>query len=177
MPRNNGSEIKSGNDLWCKAKQLIPGGNMLLSKRPERFLPEKWPSYYDKAKGINVWDIEGKKYIDMSIMGIGTNILGYGHNDVDQAVLDVVAKGNMSTLNCPEEVALAEKLIELDPWAEMVKFARTGGEANAISIRIARAYTGKDKIAICGYHGWHDWYLACNLQDFNSLNDHLLPRY
>ena len=75
----------------------------------------------------------------------------------------------MSTLNCPEEVALAEKLIELHDWADMVRFARTGGEANAISIRIARAATGRDKIAICGYHGWHDWYLSANLSDGDNL--------
>jgi len=81
----------------------------------------------------------------------------------------------MSTLNCPEEVGLAEKLIELHPWADMVRFARTGGEANSIAIRIARACSGREKIAICGYHGWHDWYLSANLSDSSNLGDHLLP--
>jgi glutamate-1-semialdehyde 2,1-aminomutase len=111
----------------------------------------------------------------MSIMGIGTNILGYGHPEVDDAVMQTIRAGNMSTLNCPEEVYLAEKLVELHPWADMVRFARSGGEANAIAIRIARAATGKDKVAICGYHGWHDWYLSANLGDDKSLDGHLLP--
>lgn len=167
--------MRTGQELYEKAKTLIPGGTMLLSKRPEMFLPEHWPSYFSKAKGCEVWDLDGKKYIDMSIMGIGTNTLGYGRQEVDNSVRSVTDKGNMSTLNCPEEVWLAEKLIEINPWADMVRFARTGGEANAIAIRIARAVTGKDKVAICGYHGWHDWYLAANLNKGDNLSNHLLP--
>jgi glutamate-1-semialdehyde 2,1-aminomutase len=167
--------MNSGQKLYQKAKSLIPGGTMLLSKRPEMFLPDAWPSYFSKANGCYVWDLDNRKYIDMSIMGIGTNILGYGQAEVDQAVKQSVAKGNMSTFNCPEEVHLAEKLVELHPWSNMVRFARSGGEANAIAIRIARAATGKDKVAICGYHGWHDWYLSANLADGCSLDGHLLP--
>lgn len=148
---------------------------MLLSKRPEMFLPDQWPAYFSKAKGCKVWDMDGKEYIDMSIMGIGTNILGYGNSEVDDAVRATVNAGNMSSLNCPEEVYLAEKLVELHPWADMVRFARTGGEANAIAVRIARAASGKDKIAVCGYHGWHDWYLSANLGGDDSLAGHLLP--
>lgn len=148
---------------------------MLLSKRPEMFLPDHWPSYYSKAKGCTVWDLDGNKYIDMSIMGIGTNTLGYGNDEVDEAVLTAVKKGNMSTLNCPEEVYLAEKLLEINPWAQMVRFARSGGEANAIAIRIARAASGKDNVAICGYHGWHDWYLSTNISKEDALSGHLLP--
>ncbi len=167
--------MNSGQKLWNKAKEIIPGGNMLLSKRPEMFLPDKWPSYFSKAKGCSVWDLEGRELIDMSIMGIGTNLLGYGNEEVDEAVRRTINLGNMSTLNCPEEVFLAEKLIEIHPWAEMARFARSGGEANAIAIRIARASSGKDKIAICGYHGWHDWYLATNLQNNSNLSEHILP--
>ena len=167
--------MSSGQELWKRAKKVIPGGNMLLSKRSEMFLPDKWPSYFSKAKGCEVWDLDGRKYIDMSIMGIGTNLLGYGNEEVDKAVNKTISLGNMSTLNCPEEVLLAEKLIEIHPWAQMVRFARSGGEANAIAIRIARAASGKDKVAICGYHGWHDWYLATNLQDESGLSEHLLP--
>ena len=163
-----------GQDLYVKAKKLIPGGTMLLSKRPEMFLPELWPSYFSRAKGCKVWDLDGKELIDMSIMGIGTNTLGYGHDEVDNAVIETVRKGNMSTLNCPEEVYLAEKLIEMNPWANMVRFARSGGEANAIAIRIARAASGKDNVAICGYHGWHDWYLSTNHNQEDSLSGHLL---
>ena len=163
-----------GQELYKKAKKLIPGGTMLLSKRPEMFLPNNWPSYFSKAKGCEVWDLDNHKYIDMCIMGIGTNTLGYGNDDVDNAVLSAIKNGNMSTLNCPEEVELAEKLIEINPWADMVRFARSGGEANSIAIRIARAAVGKDNVAICGYHGWHDWYLSANHNKGDDLSSHLL---
>ena len=166
---------KTGQNLWKRAKKIIPGGNMLLSKRAEMFLPDNWPAYYSKAKGCKVWDLDGNEYIDMSIMGIGTNTLGYGHPEVDEAVINAVKSGNMSTFNAPEEVQLAEKLLKMHPWADMTRFARSGGEANAIAIRIARAASGKDKVAICGYHGWHDWYLAANLGNDSSLDGHLLP--
>jgi glutamate-1-semialdehyde aminotransferase len=167
-------DMGKGQELYKKAKTLIPGGTMLLSKRPEMFLPEQWPAYFSKAKGCIVWDLDDKSYIDMSIMGIGTNTLGYGHGEVDEAVLQVIKKGNMRTLNCPEEVLLAEKLIEINPWADMVRYARSGGEANAIAIRIARAASGRDKVAICGYHGWHDWYLSVNHNQDDLLAGHLL---
>ena len=164
-----------GQQLYEKAKKIIPGGTMLLSKRPEMFLPNNWPSYYSKSKGCKVWDLDGNELLDMSIMGIGTNTLGYGHDEVDAAVIQTVTNGNMSTLNCPEEVWLAEELIRMNPWADMVRFARSGGEANAIAIRIARAASGKDKVAICGYHGWHDWYLSTNHNLGDGLSGHLLP--
>jgi glutamate-1-semialdehyde 2,1-aminomutase len=173
--RNEGAVMGTGQKLWKRAKQVIPGGNMLLSKRAEMFLPDQWPAYFSKTKGCKVWDLDGKEYVDMSIMGIGTNTLGYGNAEVDEAVRKVVDAGNMSTFNCPEEVYLAERLVELHPWADMVRFSRSGGEANAIAIRIARAATGKDKVAICGYHGWHDWYLSANLGDDKHLDGHLLP--
>jgi glutamate-1-semialdehyde 2,1-aminomutase len=173
--RNEGAIMGTGQKLWRRAKQVIPGGNMLLSKRAEMFLPEHWPAYFSKAKGCQVWDLDGNQYTDMSIMGIGTNILGYGHNEVDDAIRKTIDAGNMSTLNCPEEVYLAEKLIEIHPWAEMVRLARSGGEANAMAIRIARAASGRDKVAICGYHGWHDWYLSANLGAEKGLDGHLMP--
>ena len=168
-------QLGTGQNLWKRAKQVIPGGNMLLSKRAEMFLPDQWPAYFSKAKGCRVWDLDDHEYIDMCIMGIGTNTLGYGHPEVDEAVRKTIDAGNLSTFNCPEEVYLAERLIELHPWADMVRLARTGGEANAIAIRIARAASGRDKVAICGYHGWHDWYLAANLGDDKNLAGHLLP--
>jgi glutamate-1-semialdehyde 2,1-aminomutase len=173
--RNEGATMGAGQKLWKRAKQVIPGGNMLLSKRAEMFLPEQWPAYFSKAKGCTVWDLDGKPYTDMTIMGVGTNSLGYGHPEVDAAVQQTVAAGNMSTFNCPEEVYLAEKLVELHPWADMVRLARSGGEANSIAIRIARAASGRDKVAVCGYHGWHDWYLSANLGDDQNLAGHLLP--
>ena len=163
------------NDLWQRAKQRIPSGNMLLSKHPDIHLPEIWPTHYERAQGCHVWGMNKKKYIDMGIMGIGTNSLGYSNKYVNNKVIDAVRKSNMSSLNCPEEVYLAERLIEMHPWADKVKFARTGGEANALAIRIARAATGRDKVAVCGYHGWHDWYLAANIQDEANLKEHLMP--
>ncbi|HEX4917639.1 MAG TPA: aminotransferase class III-fold pyridoxal phosphate-dependent enzyme [Limnobacter sp.] len=173
--RNAGASMSTGQKLWGRAKRVIAGGNMLLSKRPEMFLPDQWPTYFSKSKGCSVWDLDNNELTDMSIMGVGTNILGYGHPEVDQAVLETVQKGNMSTLNCPEEVLLAERLVDMHPFADMVRFARSGGEANAIAIRIARAASGKEKVAFCGYHGWHDWYLSANLADDENLSGHLLP--
>ena len=164
-----------GQKLYEKGKKLIPGGTMLLSKRPEMFLPNKWPSYFSKAKGCEVWDLDKKRYFDMTIMGIGTNSLGYGNHEIDNAVRETISKGNMSTLNCPEEVELAERLVEINPWADMVRFARSGGEANSIAVRIARAASGKDGVAVCGYHGWHDWYLSANHNNTDNLSNHLLP--
>ncbi len=172
--RNDGFDMNKGMKLYSRAKKVIPGGNMLLSKRPEMFLPGKWPSYYSKAKGCEIWGIDDQKYVDMSIMGIGTNILGYAVEEVDEAVIESIRNSNMSSLNCPEEVFLSEELIKIHPWADMVKLARSGGEALAIAVRIARSHSNKDEVAVCGYHGWHDWYLSANLQDKNNLNNHLI---
>ena len=163
-----------GQKLYSKAKQIVAGGNMLLSKRPEMFLPEQWPSYFSKSKGCEVWDLDGKKYID-TLMMPGTNSLGYNYEEIDEAVKETINSGNMSTLNAPEEVELTERLVELHPWADMARFARSGGEANSVAIRLARAASGKDNVAFCGYHGWHDWYLASNLSDSKGLDGHLLP--
>ena len=161
--------------LYKKAKRLIPGGTQLLSKRPEMFLPEYWPSYYKKAKGCEIWSLKGKKYIDTSLMGVGSCILGYADEDVNKAVKGAIDNGQMSTLNVPEEVELAELLCKIHSWADMARFARTGGESASIAIRIARAYTQKDIVLFCGYHGWHDWYLSSNIANKKSLDGHLLP--
>ena len=173
--RNEGATMGTGQKLYRRAKKIIPGGTMLLSKRPENFLPELWPSYFSKAKGCSIWDLDANKYTDMSIMGIGTNILGYANDKIDSQVIDAIKNSVASTLNCPEEVELAERLIDINPWSDMVRLARTGGEINAVSIRIARAATGRDKVALCGYHGWHDWYLSTNLNSKEALSDLLLP--
>lgn len=162
-------------DLYQKAKKLIPGGTQLLSKRPEMFLPDLWPAYYSKAKGCQIWDLDDNQYADMSYMGIGSCILGYADETVNDAVKAAVDNGNMATLNAPEEVELAELLCQIHPWAHKVRYARTGGESMAIAVRIARAKTQKDIILFCGYHGWHDWYLAANLGDNEALDGHLLP--
>ena len=170
-------KLNRGQKLWKRAKSIIPGGNMFLSKREERFLPNFWPNYYSKAKGCYVWDLDNKKYIDMSLMGVGTNILGYSNTKIDNFVIDNIKKGNMSSLNCPEEVYLINRLLDIHPWFNMAKLTRTGGEANAVAIRIARsANPNRHKVAICGYHGWHDWYVAANLNNSKNLNNHLFIR-
>ena len=168
------SKIRRTDELYSRAKKSISAGNSLLSKRREMFAPEQWPAYFDSAKGISVIDVNGNEFRDFSHFSVGTNTLGYGHDVVDNAVRECINKGNMCTLNPPEEVFLAEKLVAMHPWSSMAKFARTGGEANAIAVRIARAHTGKSKIAFCGYHGWHDWYLSANLEDSGNLDKQLL---
>jgi glutamate-1-semialdehyde 2,1-aminomutase len=165
----------NGQDLYRHAKTLIPGGTQLLSKRPEQFLPENWPAYYAKASGIEVTGLDGTVYKDMSIMGVGACVLGYADPDVDAAVKAAIDGGSQCTLNAPEEVALAEVLCELHPWASMVRYARSGGEAMSLAVRIARAHTDRDKVAFCGYHGWTDWYLAANLGPDDALDGQLMP--
>lgn len=162
-------------DLYNHAKTRIPGGTQLLSKRPEQFAPDKWPAYFSKAKGCEVWDLDGKHYYDLTTSGIGSCLLGFADPDVSAAVINRVEQGSMCTLNSPEEVALADKLCEIHPWAESVRFARTGGEICAVAVRIARATTGRDLIALCGYHGWCDWYIAANLGNGTRLDGQLLP--
>jgi glutamate-1-semialdehyde 2,1-aminomutase len=164
--------------MYRLAKSRIPGGTQLLSKRPEMFAPDQWPGYYREASGCEIVDLDGRRYLDMSLMGVGACLLGYNDPEVTAAVLDRVRSGSMCTLNNPEEVELAQLLVELHPWAENVRYARSGGEAMAIAVRIARARTRRDLIAFCGYHGWHDWYLAANRTagaDADRLKHHLLP--
>jgi glutamate-1-semialdehyde 2,1-aminomutase len=161
--------------LQYQARQRIPGMTQLLSKRPDQFSFGVWPGYYKKAKGIEVTDLDDKTYFDMSIGGIGANVLGYADDDVDNLVVEAIRNGVSCSLNCAEEVELADLLCQLHPWADKVRFARSGGEAMTIAVRIARAKTGRDKLAFCGYHGWHDWYLAANLGSENALGGHLLP--
>lgn len=160
--------------LQERAKTRIPGLSQLLSKRPDRFSYGVWPCYFSRAEGARVWDLDGNEYVDMSIGGIGATVLGYQDPDVDAPVKEAISRGVACSLNCPEEVELAELLCELHPWAEMVRFARGGGEAMAVAVRLARAATGREKVAFCGYHGWHDWYLAANLGTENALGEHLI---
>ena len=141
--------MNKGQKLLRKAKKIIPGGNQLFSKRAELFLPNFWPTYYKKAKGCEIWDLENKKYFDFAGMGVTTSILGYADSDVNKAVRFAIEKSSMGTLNSCEEVELAEELIDIHGWAEQVRFARTGGEACSIAIRIARAATQKEIVLFC----------------------------
>lgn len=172
MTSVSGSEVV---DLERRLLARIPGGTQLLSKRPEQFAPGQWPRFYSRAKGVDVWDLSGRRFVDMSITGVGTCVLGFADDDVNAAVQDAVARGSMSTLNCVEDLILADLLVELHPWAEMVRYTRTGGEAMAVAVRLARAATGRSAVAFCGYHGWSDWYIAANIADSRELDGHLLP--
>jgi glutamate-1-semialdehyde aminotransferase/spore coat polysaccharide biosynthesis protein SpsF (cytidylyltransferase family) len=174
IKRNEGYILSSGQKMWKRAKNSMPGGTMLFSKNPDLFLPKLWPTYFSKTKGCKVWDLDNIAYDDISFMGVGTNTLGYNHPEIEKRVIKTIKSGTMSTLNSVEEIFLAEKLILLHPWSEMARFTRSGGEANAVAVRIARAASGKDKVAICGYHGWHDWYLSSNINNKNSLDNHLM---
>lgn len=162
-------------DLYRHARQRIPGGTQLLSKRPEMTAPGKWPAYFSEARGCEVWDLDGKHYYDMASNGIGACLLGFNDPDVNKVLRRRINLGSMCTLNPPEEVELADLLCSIHPWAEQARFTRTGGEACAVAVRIARATTGRSVVAVCGYHGWHDWYLAANLGEDDALKGHLLP--
>ncbi len=162
-------------DLYRHAKERIPGGTQLLSKRPEMLAPDQWPAYFREARGCETWDLDGRHYYDFSTNGIGACLLGFRDPDVTRAVQRRINLGSMCTLNPPEEVELADLLCGIHPWAEQVRFARCGGEACAVAVRIARATTDRSVVAICGYHGWQDWYLAANLGESDGLRGHLLP--
>jgi len=162
-------------DLYRTAKTRIPGGTQLLSKRPEMAAPNQWPAYFREARGCEVWDLDGRHYFDCSMHGIGATLLGFRDPDVTRAVQRRVALGSLCTLNPSDEVELAERLCAIHPWAQQARFTRTGGEAMAVAVRIARATTDRSAVAFCGYHGWHDWYLAANLGETDALAGHLLP--
>ncbi len=164
----------SGPKLWEEAKTKISCGTGLLSKRAHLFDPQTWPSYFLRAKGASIWDLDGKRYTDFT-GGVGAILLGHADDEVNAAVKRRVNLGSYATLASPDEVKLADVLLDLHPWAGKVRYARGGGEALGLAVRIARAATGKSGIAFCGYHGWSDWYLAANLSDDAALDGHLLP--
>ena len=161
--------------LYCHAKQRIPGGTQLLSKRPEMMAPDLWPAYYRQASGCETVDLDNRRYYDMSTCGIGSCLLGFADPDVTEAVVKAIRDGNMSSLNVAEEVELADELCRIHPWAEQVRFGRTGGESMSLAVRIARSSVDRSAVAICGYHGWSDWYIAANLGDNDKLRGMLLP--
>lgn len=141
--------------LWERANQIIPGGNHLFSKTPDRYCPGQWPAYYKTARGIDIETLDGRKFKDFSVMGAGNSVLGYCDPDVENAIIDAHINGNVSTLNCPEEVELAEIMLTLNPKMDMVRFGRSGNDACQIALRIAQEYTkSRCEYAICGYHGW-----------------------
>ena len=175
--RNYGLKNKRNRYSFENAKKIIPTGNQMLSKNPNYILPFQWPLYYRKAKGCKIISIDNRRYFDFSLMGVGSNILGYSNQKVDNFVKKKIDQGSMSTLNCYEEFDLADELLKMNNWADMVRFSKTGGEINSMAIRIARAASGKDNVAFCGYHGWHDWYLSANLKNNKNLDNHLMSGF
>ena len=167
-------KAENGVQWWARAKEVISGGTGLLSKRAQMFDPATWPSYYSRCKGVDIWDLNGRRFTDFT-GGVGAILLGHGDDTVNAAVKRRLDAGSYCTLASPDEVELAELLLELHPWAQRVRYARGGGEALGLAVRMARAATGKSGIAFCGYHGWSDWSLAANLSDTRALDGHLLP--
>ncbi|HUW59703.1 MAG TPA: aminotransferase class III-fold pyridoxal phosphate-dependent enzyme [Candidatus Bathyarchaeia archaeon] len=166
---------EQGQNIYARAKQRIPGGTNLLSKRPEMYAPGCWPAFYREARGCEIWDADHRHFYDFGHNAVGSCLLGYAHPDVSKAVQVCLEQGSMCSLNSVLDVALADRLCEIHPWAEQVRLVRGGGEGCAVAVRIARATTGRSAVAICGYHGWHDWYLAANLGEDDALRGHLLP--
>lgn len=174
LPAEAAPAVETGPELWQRARKVISGGTGLLSKRAEMFDAQAWPAYFSRCSGCEVWDLEGRRYVDFA-GGVGAIFLGYADNEVTAAVRRRLSLGTYCTLVNPQEVALAEQLLALHPWAGKVRYARGGGDGMTMAVRIARAATGRSGVAFCGYHGWHDWYLAANLGETDALNGHLLP--
>lgn len=166
--------IQQSLELYEQALRLVPGATQLISRRPHIFAPGVAPLYAERGQGSRLWDVDGGEYLDYG-MAVSACILGYADPVVDATVIEQIRRGVQFSLNHPAELQLAERLCRTIPCAEMVRFAKGGGEACAVAVRIARGATGRDKVLFCGYHGWHDWYLAANLADGASLAPHLLP--
>ena len=159
--------------VYERAQAVIPGVTQLLSRRPTQAALGVSPVYAAKAKGCRIWDVDGNEYVDW-MSGVGPIILGYADEVVDAAVRQQIERGGICSIVHESAVELAEELVRLIPSAEMVRYAKGGGEACTVAVRIARGVTGKDRVLFCGYHGWHDWYLAANLGE-ERLDGHLRP--
>ncbi|MBM4201482.1 MAG: aminotransferase class III-fold pyridoxal phosphate-dependent enzyme, partial [Gammaproteobacteria bacterium] len=152
-------DISESNALWERARGLIPAGTQTLAKGPTQFSDGVAPKYLIKGQGARVWDVDGNEYLDYN-MGIGPIILGYCHPVVDGAIRAQLDDGITFSLMHPLEVELAELLRECIPNTDAVRFSKTGCDVTSAAVRLARAYTGRERILCCGYHGWHDWYIG-----------------
>ena len=150
--------------LWQRAQGLIPGGGQLLAKAPGQWSEGVAPIYADHARGARLWDVDGNEYVDL-MMAVGPISLGYCDEDVDAALRAQIARGINFTLMSPLEVEVSELVRDVVPHTESVRFSKTGADATSAAIRIARAFTGRHKVLCCGYHGWHDWYIAVTDRD------------
>lgn len=151
-------QYRKSKELLERTKRFIPLGSQTFSKSHIQY-PEMSPHFLVRGKGSHVWDVDGNEYIDF-INGLLPVILGYCDPDVDAAVMDQLKRGVSFSLSSPQETELAELLVETIPCAEMVRFGKNGSDATAGAIRVARAFTGRDRVAVCGYHGWQDWYIG-----------------
>jgi glutamate-1-semialdehyde aminotransferase len=156
----NDYPILRESDAWyARADGLIPAATQTLAKGPGQFVRGVAPKYLRRGKGSHVWDVDGNEYIDLS-MAVGPVVLGYGHERVDTAIREQLADGITFSLMHPLEVEVAEAVRAAVPNAEAVRFGKTGAEAASAAVRLARAWTGRDRVLCCGYHGWHDWYIG-----------------
>ena len=153
----NKRKLDKSNALWAKAKELIPCGTQTLSKGPDQFIDGISPKYIVSGKGSHVRDADGNDYIDYP-MALGAIILGHAYPSVNQAVTKQIKSGSLYTLMHPLEIEVAELLSEVIPCAERVRFGKNGSDVTMAAVRVARAATGRQKIAYCGYHGWQDWF-------------------
>ncbi len=145
--------------LLERARRVIPAFTQTLSKNPSQWVRGVAPAYIARGSGAHLWDVDGNRYIDFP-MALGPVILGYCHPAVDEAIARQLADGIIFTLPHPIEVEVAERIVDLVPSAERVRFGKTGSDATSAAIRLARACTGRDGVLACGYHGWHDWYIG-----------------
>lgn len=152
--RRTNSEV-----LWRRAQRLIPAGTQTLSKGPGQFVQGVAPKYLQRGQGSHVWDVDGNEFIDYG-MALGPVILGYTYPRVDRAIRTQLKSGVTFTLMHPLEIELSELLASVIPCAEMVRFGKNGSDATSAAVRLARAYTGREHIACCGYHGWQDWHIG-----------------
>lgn len=168
------SRVRKSLQLYDRAKQLIAGRTHLFGRRAEMQALGVSPIYSERQLAGHFWDVDGHQYVDFNL-GAGAVLLGHAYPSVVRAVADQAERGTGLSINHPLEIETAELMSEIVPCAELVRFCKGGGEAAMVAVRIARAATGRDKVVFCGYHGWHDWYLAANLASESTLEKHLLP--
>ncbi|MBC8485637.1 MAG: aminotransferase class III-fold pyridoxal phosphate-dependent enzyme [Bacteroidetes bacterium] len=155
----NYPDISESNKLFERSEGLIPAYSQLLAKGPTQWTKGIAPKYLRRGKGSHVWDIDGNEYIDFN-MGIGPIVLGYCYEKVDEAIRKQIEDGITFSLTHPLEVELSEKVSSVIPNAESVRFSKTGCDVTSAAVRLARAFTKREKVLCCGYHGWHDWYIS-----------------